>query len=35
MLTQLLAAADSAWLVGEPLDGLLFICVGVPEYRSK
>ena len=22
-------------LVGEPLDGLLFTCVGVPEYRSK
>ncbi|MFL5924933.1 MAG: hypothetical protein ACJ74S_13335, partial [Gaiellaceae bacterium] len=21
--------------VGEPLDGLLFTCVGVPEYRSK
>jgi hypothetical protein len=22
-------------LVGEPLDGLLFTCVGVPEYKSK
>jgi hypothetical protein len=22
-------------LVGEPLDGLLFTCVGVPEYRPK
>jgi hypothetical protein len=22
-------------LVGEPLDGLLFTCVGVPEYQSK
>jgi hypothetical protein len=22
-------------LVGEPLDGLLFTCVGVPEYRSS
>ena len=22
-------------LVGEPLDGLLFTCIGVPEYRSK
>jgi hypothetical protein len=22
-------------LVGEPLDGLLFTCVGVPEYASK
>ena len=20
--------------IGEPLDGLLFTCVGVPEYRS-
>jgi hypothetical protein len=34
MLAQLLAA-DSARLVGEPLDGLLFTCVGVPEYKSK
>jgi hypothetical protein len=22
-------------LIGDPLDGLLFTCVGVPEYRSK
>jgi hypothetical protein len=22
-------------LLGEPLDGLLFTCVGVPEYASK
>jgi hypothetical protein len=22
-------------LVGEPLDGLLLTCVGVPDYRSK
>jgi hypothetical protein len=22
-------------LVGEPLDGLLFTCVGVPEYKPK
>jgi hypothetical protein len=22
-------------LVGEQLDGLLFTCVGVPEYKSK
>jgi hypothetical protein len=21
-------------LLGEPLDGLLFTCVGVPEYRA-
>ena len=22
-------------LVGEPLDGLLFTCIGVPEYKPK
>jgi hypothetical protein len=35
MLTQLLVAAESTRLVGELLDGLLFTCVGVPEYKSK
>lgn len=23
------------WLLGEPLDALLFTCVGVPQYKSK
>ena len=27
--------SEIAGLLGEPLDGLLFTCVGVPEYRSK
>jgi hypothetical protein len=27
--------SEIAALVGEPLDGLLFTCVGVPEYTSK
>ena len=26
--------SDIPVLVGEPVDGLLFTCIGVPEYRS-
>jgi len=38
VLSELIEArhdSEIPGLVGEPLDGLLFTCVGVPEYRSK